>query len=97
MKYNDIIKNIENIKKERADYISSFDTEYTHVYESLVNARQNSNLKSIRIHKYLTNNKKLGKVNTARYLEKIGLNETMQIKTLNDELISKIAEYCNEQ
>ena len=70
---------------------------YESVIESLTQAVNNNKLNSIRLHKYLTDNKKLGKVNTARYLDSIGLNETIKISELNDDLIIKIATYCSEK
>ena len=96
MNYKEILINVNKIKIFRSDFIDSFDTEYRKVVESLTNAINNDYLKSIRVHKYLTNNKKLGKVNTARYLDRIGLSETIKISELNEDLITKIAKYCDE-
>lgn len=96
MNYKEILININKIKFIRSDFIESFDTEFKHVVESLTKAVDNDFLNSIRVHKYLTNNKKLGKVNTARYLDEIGLSETIKISELNEDLITKIAKYCDE-
>ncbi len=96
MKYKEILANVTKIKSKRDHFIHSFDTNYDFVYSSLTNAIDNNYLNSIRVHKYLTDNKKLGKVNTARYLEKICLDETTKISELNDDLIIKIATYCSE-
>ena len=97
MSYKDILINIKNIKNLRDDFIVNFDVNYESVIESLTQAVNNNKLNSIRLHKYLTDNKKLGKVNTARYLESIGLNETVKISELNDDIIIKIAKYCSEE
>tara|TARA_B100001250_G_scaffold280855_1_gene243183 strand:- start:1425 stop:1718 length:294 start_codon:yes stop_codon:yes gene_type:complete len=97
MKYKDILINIHKIKKLRTEFIEDFDIQYDIVNRSLTEALNNKKLNSIRLHKYLTNNKKLGKVNTARYLESIGLNETIKISELNTDLIVKIATYCSEE
>ena len=97
MSYKDILINVKNIKNLRNDFIFNFDVNYKSVIESLTQAVDNNKLNSIRLHKYLTDNKKLGKVNTARYLDSIGLNETIKISELNDDLIIKIAKYCSEE
>jgi len=97
MSYKDILINVKNIKNLRNDFIFNFDLNYESVIESLTQAVNNNKLNSIRLHKYLTDNKKLAKVNTARYLDSIGLNETIKISELNDDLIIKIATYCSEK
>ena len=97
MSYKDILINVKNIKSLRNEFIFNFDVNYESVIESLTQAVNNNKLNSIRLHKYLTDNKKLGKVNTARYLDSIGLNETIKISELNDDLIIKIAKYCSEE
>ena len=97
MNYKEILINVNNIKNLRNDFIVNFDIKYEYVIESLTQAVNNNKLNSIRLHKYLTDNKKLGKVNTARYLESIGLNETVKISELNDDIIIKIAKYCSEE
>ena len=97
MSYKNILVNVKNIKNLRNDFIVNFDVNYESVIESLTQAVNNNKLNSIRLHKYLTDNKKLGKVNTARYLESIGLKETVKISELNDDIIIKIAKYCSEE
>ena len=97
MNYKEILKNVNDIKNLRTDFIENFDIKYEYVIETLTQAVNNNKLNSIRLHKYLTNNKKLGKVNTARFLESIGLNENIRISELNDDLIIKIAKYCSEE
>ena len=97
MNYKEILKNVNDIKNLRTDFIENFDIKHEYVIETLTQAVNNNKLNSIRLHKYLTDNKKLGKVNTARYLDSIGLNETIKISELNDDLIIKIAKYCSEE
>ena len=97
MSYKNILVNVKNIKNLRNDFIVNFDVNYESVIESLTQAVNNNKLNSIRLHKYLTDNKKLGKVNTARFLDSIGLSETIKITELNEDLIIKIAKYCSEE
>ena len=93
MKYKDILSSIMKIKKEREDFINNFQTDKDFVYESLMKAIDNEHLNSIRVHKYLTSNKLLGKVVTARYLESINLNENTKIYELTTDEISNISSY----
>ena len=93
MKYKDILSSIMEIKKQREDFINSFQTDKDIVYESLMKAIDNDHLNSIRVHKYLTSNKLLGKVVTARYLESINLNENTKIYELTTDEISNISSY----
>ena len=97
MKYNDILSDIKSIKLKREDFLNKFDNQYDYVYDSLIEATQNNVLNSIRVHKYLTNNNKLGKVNTARFLDNINLNENTKIIELKEVDIIKIAKYSSEQ
>jgi len=62
MKYKDILKEIELKKTQRSDFINNFDIDYEYVYDSLIKSVKNNSINSIRVHKYLTNNKKLGNV-----------------------------------
>ena len=93
MKYKDILSSIIKIKKQREDFINNFQTDKDFVYESLMKAIDNDHLNSIRVHKYLTSNKLLGKVVTARYLESINLNENTKIYELTTDEISNISSY----
>ncbi len=93
MKYKNILTNIIKIKKQREDFINNFQTDKDIVYESLTKAVDNDHLNSIRVHKYLTSNKLLGKVVTARYLESINLNENTKIYELTTDEISNISSY----
>ena len=97
MNYKDIIKQIILIKKERSEFISKFEIQYNFVYDSLIDAVNKNSINSIRVHKYLTDNKKLGKVKTSRFLESIDLNENTKISQLNENNIIKIAKYTNHK
>jgi hypothetical protein len=77
-----LYKEIEEIRNARIQHLNSFDPT-TLTEEQLVNACNDINLKSIRIHKYLTHNGLIGKVATARYLDSIKLNENSKLMDLN--------------
>tara|TARA_B100000902_G_scaffold237871_1_gene225328 strand:+ start:336 stop:614 length:279 start_codon:yes stop_codon:yes gene_type:complete len=90
-----LYKKIEEIRNARIKHLKSFDpTSLTE--EQLVNACNDINLKSIRIHKYLTHNGLIGKVATARYLDSIKLNENSKLMDLNQLQIKSILEYVNQ-
>ena len=93
MKYKEILISIRKIKNQRENFINNFQTDKTYVYESLMKAVDNDHLNSIRVHKYLTSNKLLGKVVTARYLESINLNENTKIYELTTDELSNISSY----
>ena len=93
MKYKDILSDIVKIKKQREDFINNLQRDKDIVYESLMKAIDNDHLNSIRVHKYLTSNKLIGKVVTARYLESINLNENTKIYELTTDEISNISSY----
>ena len=95
MNYKDIIKQIILIKKERSEFISKFEIKYNFVYDSLIDAVNKNSINSIRVHKYLTDNKQLGKVKTARFLETIDLNENTKISQLNENNIIQIAKFTS--
>jgi len=95
MKYKDILKEIDLIKTQRSDFINNFDIDYKYAYDSLIKSVNNNHINSIRVHKYLTNNKKLGKVSTAKFLQTIDLNENTKISELNQNIILKIANFIN--
>tara|TARA_B100001250_G_C19578204_1_gene690752 strand:- start:488 stop:781 length:294 start_codon:yes stop_codon:yes gene_type:complete len=97
MKFEDIVNNIEQIKIQRKDFINNFENKYEYAHESLIQAVDNNYLNTIRVHKYLTENKKIGKVKTARFLEDIGLNEKTKIYELNNTLIEQIANYSDRE
>ena len=97
MKYKDIVREIELVKKQRSNFINKFEIDYEFVYDSLIKAVTNNSINSIRVHKYLTDNKKLGKVKTAKYLQTINLNESTKISELNKNIILKISEFIKNK
>ena len=90
-----LYKEIEEIRNARIQHLNSFDPT-TLTEEQLVNACNDINLKSIRIHKYLTHNGLIGKVATAKYLDSIKLNENSRLMDLNLLQIISILEYVNQ-
>jgi hypothetical protein len=90
-----LYKEIEEIRNARIQHLNSFDPT-TLTEEQLVNACNDINLKSIRIHKYLTHNGLIGKVATAKYLDSIKLNENSKLMDLNLLQIISILEYVNQ-
>ena len=97
MKYKDIVREIELVKKQRSNFINKFEIDYEFVYDSLIKAVTNNSINSIRVHKYLTDNKKLGKVKTTKYLQTINLNESTKISELNKNIILKISEFIKNK
>lgn len=84
---------ILNIKKERNDFINSFNLEYENFDNVLKDAVNNSNINSIRVHKLLTENGHIGKVKTMRFLNDIGLDENTKIYELENSSIDKIKNF----
>ena len=84
---------ILNIKKERNDFINSFNLEYENFDNVLKDAVNNSNINSIRVHKLLTENGHIGKVKTMRFLNDIGLDENTKIYELESSSIDKIKNF----
>ena len=90
-----LYKEIEKIRNARIQYVNSFEPASL-TEEQLLNASNNINLKSIRIHKYLTHNGLIGKVATARFLDSIKLNENSKLMDLNQLQIKSILDYVNQ-
>ncbi len=84
---------ILEIKNKRKEFINSFEKNIENIDNELIRARNDNQLSSIRIHKYLTETGVLGKVKTARFLDEIGLNEKSKFSELNDEYIESITSY----
>ena len=84
---------ILNIKKERNDFINSFNLEYENFDNVLKDAVSNSKINSIRVHKLLTENGHIGKVKTMRFLNDIGLDENTKIYELENSSIDKIKNF----
>ena len=90
-----LYKEIEKIRNARIQHINSFNP-LSLTEDQLVNACNDINLKSIRIHKNLTHNGLIGKVATARYLDSIKLDENSKLMDLNQNQIESILEYVNQ-
>ena len=84
--------NILDIKNYRKSFIESFDTNDIEIKNKLINATNDINLQSIRIHKFITHNGNVGKVSFARFLSTINLDEQTRIVELN---ISNIEDIVN--
>lgn len=84
---------ILNIKKERNDFINSFNLEYENFDNVLKESVNNSKINSIRVHKLLTENGHIGKVKTMRFLNDIGLDENTKIYELENSSIDKIKNF----
>ena len=84
---------ILHIKKERNDFINSFNLEYENFDNLLKDAVSNSKINSIRVHKLLTENGHIGKVKTMRFLNDIGLDENTKIYELENNSIDKIMNF----
>ena len=90
-----LYKEIETIRNARIKHVNSFDPASL-TEEQLLNASNNINLKSIRIHKFLTHNGLIGKVATARFLDTINLDENSKLMDLNHIQIKSILDYVNQ-
>lgn len=84
---------ILHIKKERNDFINSFNLEYENFDNLLRDAVSNPKINSIRVHKLLTDNGHIGKVKTMRFLNEIGLDENTKIYELDNSSINKIKNF----
>ena len=84
---------ILEIKNKRKEFINSFEKNIENIDNELIRARNDNQLNSIRIHKYLTETGVLGKVKTAHFLDEIGLNEKSKLFELNDDYIESITIY----
>jgi len=86
------LSNILDIKNYRRSFIESFDTNDIELQNKLINASEDINLQSLRIHKFITHNGDIGKVSFARFLSTINLDEQTRIMELN---ISNIEDIVN--
>jgi len=87
---------IKAIKNARDEFIHSFSVKNSNLVESLKQGRDSNILNSIRVHKYLTSRKELGKVETARFLESINLTEKTILKELTNEDIDSIVNFLTK-
>ena len=90
-----LINEINNIKLLRDNFLNNFNLKLN-IEEELLQATNDNNLNSIRIHKYLTNAGLIGKVKTARFLDSINLSEKTKIKDLNKNNIKEITMYVSK-
>ena len=90
-----LINEITNIKLLRDNFLNNFNLQLN-IEEELLQATNDNNLNSIRIHKYLTNSGLIGKVKTARFLDSINLSEKTKIKDLNKNHIKEITMYVGK-
>jgi len=87
------LSNILDIKNYRRSFIESFDTNDIELQNKLINASKDINLKSLRIHKFITHNGDIGKVSFARFLSTINLDEQTRIMELNISNIEDIVSF----
>ena len=90
-----LLNEINNIKLLRDNFLNNFNLQLN-IEEELLQATNDNNLNSIRIHKYLTNSGLIGKVKTARFLDSINLSEKTKIKDLNKNHIKEITMYVSK-
>ena len=89
---NNQFSDILNIKNYRRSFIESFNKNDIELQNKLINAIDDTNLQSIRLHKFITYNGSIGKVSFARFLSTINLDEQTRIMELN---ISNIKDIVN--
>ena len=87
---------IKQVKKARLNFIKNFNIHDPNLISNFYNARNNNSLCSIRVHKYLTDGGQKGKVETARFLESINLNEKTIFKDLTDLDIDNIVKFLKQ-
>lgn len=90
-----LLNEINNIKLLRDNFLNNFNLQLN-IEEELLQATNDNNINSIRIHKYLTNSGLIGKVKTARFLDSISLSEKTKIKDLNKNHIKEITMYVSK-
>ena len=92
-------KAMKHIEQHRKTYnnVQKTHKNIENIYDELIKAKNDNQLSSIRVHKYLTAGGTLGKVKTARYLDEIGLDEKTKFKNLKEADIKKLVKYVIEQ
>lgn len=90
-----LLNEVNNIKLLRDNFLNNFNLQLN-IEEELLQATNDNNINSIRIHKYLTNSGLIGKVKTARFLDSINLSEKTKIKDLNKNHIKEITMYVSK-
>lgn len=90
---NNFNNSIESIISKRKIFIDEFTLDADMLLKNLTSSVVDNEINSIRLHKYLTDTKHVGKVETARYLENIGLDEKTKLKELKSEDIKLLLEW----
>ena len=93
MRLNNFNQDVVSIKLKRNNFLINFSMMNDDLFENLRTSRSDNELKSIRVHKYLTHTKVVGKVETARFLDTIGLDEKTTIGQITDKNISQILDF----
>jgi hypothetical protein len=96
MKYDKLKLKVNQVKSKRQALLKSFTTEKLKLKEILLDNIDNNEVNSIRVHKFLTSSGELGKVNTARFLESIDLDENTKISDLNIKHIDLIINFIEQ-
>ena len=93
MRLNNFNQDVVSIKLKRNNFLINFSMTNDDLFENLRTSRSDNELNSIRVHKYLTHTKVVGKVETARFLDTIGLDEKTTIGQITDKNISQILDF----
>ena len=93
MRLNNFKQDVVSIKLKRNNFLINFSMMNDDLFENLRTSRSDNELNSIRVHKYLTHTKVVGKVETARFLDTIGLDEKTTIGQITDKNISQILDF----
>ena len=93
MRLNNFNQDVVSIKLKRNNFLINFSMMNDDLFENLQTSRSDNELNSIRVHKYLTHTKIVGKVETARFLDTIGLDEKTTIGQITDKNISQILDF----
>ena len=88
-------KEIQDIKLKRDQFLKSFSPGKISAND-IANASKDINLQSIRVHKFLTSNGKVGKVATAKFLDSLNLNENTKLIELDNRQIEAIIKYVKQ-
>ena len=96
MNYDKLKLKVKQVKSNRQILLESFTTDTPNVKKLLLDNIDNNEVNSIRVHKFLTNSGELGKVNTARFLESIELDENTKISELDNKHIDSIIDFIQQ-
>ena len=96
MRYDKLKLKVNQVKSKRQALLNSFTTEKLSLKKILLDNIDNNEVNSIRVHKFLTSSGELGKVNTARFLESIDLDENTKISDLNINHIDSIINFIEQ-